>query len=118
MNELADAIMTAANQEKQRNGFRELGEVVREALFPFDPGNMNLHLYEDASDFLSNRTTVSVVVDRLKDYPFRFQINQRDAYNSGDPQHYFLDNVAKPLFDHFRYRPSLPVDDHIILGEE
>jgi hypothetical protein len=58
--------------------------------------------------------TVIFEVDKLPYMPFKFSIDRLDAM---DDRQIYLE-AAEAAFKFYRYRPALPVDEHIILGEE
>jgi hypothetical protein len=88
-----------------------IGKIVDHAIAPFEPGQILV--------FQSNSDTYDIVlqvtVENLRKWPFRTTLSiQECLLGPSELTQLILDRV----FRHFRYRPSLPVDDHIQLGED
>lgn len=113
MNLLAEAM---ARYEAD-DWIRELCLVVKEALTPFNTGDIVLS-FDDIAILHYGKRVLWIESKALRGHQFRFEIDEREMYKADDPQWYVFNTVRTPLFKHFRYRPSLPVDDHIVLGEE
>ena len=93
-----------------------LYEIVAKGMAPFKTGVISMAI-ESEPDFLSRVRTLWVEVETLKRHPFRHKFDEWMMLQAYYPDRDLLDAVSQPLFDHFRYRPAVPVDDHIILGE-
>lgn len=117
MGELSEAFKDSIIQKEADEEYKALGEMIVSAMAPFKTGTISLGLDSDV-DFYRNGRTLWVELETLPNYPFTFKIDDRAAHRDYDPTRHILNQIAEPLFKHFRYRPSLPVDDHIILGEE
>lgn len=89
-----------------------IGHVVDNAIFPFNPGKIEAYLWYDIDQWSH---TIKATVERLPKHDFLFVINSSETLANPDN---YLDKFYQELFKHFRYRPSLPVDDHILLGED
>ena len=116
-----DLLKAFAEHERQRKDAafgQRLGSIVQEGMFPFKTGDISLALEQDMDLYDFGRTLL-IDIDAVRGYTFKYKFNEkelwRDAYDAED---YILQSVAEPLIKHFRYRPSLPVDDHIVLGED
>ena len=116
MNVLGEAFAKAAASRKDAEWIGELGKVVKLALWPFDGGNATISRYETGSFGYDLRFRIEL--EAFPDLPFEFVIDERQIYQAYYPEQFLFDSMKLPLFNHFRYRPSLPVDDHIVLGEE
>lgn len=93
-----------------------LCEIIQKGMAPFKTGVISMAI-ESEPDPLSRVRTLWVEAETLKRHPFRHKFDEWMMLQAYYPDRYLLDAVAQPLFDHFRYRPAVPVDDHIILGE-
>lgn len=91
---------------------RRVGRVVDLAIFPFRSGQVQTYTWYDI-DY--NRYDIKVTVELFPEYVFAFPINYPKLL--ADPDIY-MESFFEGLFKHFRYRPSLPVEDHIVLGED
>lgn len=87
-------------------------DVVKQAIFPFDPGRVTAWSSE-LRDF--TETDLVVEVDVLRGYPFKTSLSRRSLIEMNPYD--VMRSFYKDLFNHYRYRPALPVDDHIVLGE-
>lgn len=112
MSILGDRIIERGASEEQI----ALCEIVAKGMAPFKTGVISMAI-ESEPDFLSRVRTLWIEVETLKRFPFRHKFDERMMPQAYYPDQYLLDAVAQPLFDHFRYRPAVPADDHIILGE-
>lgn len=113
---LAEAFAEEAARRKDAEWTGLLCSVIRQAIAPFDTGKITISI-EEAGFSMSGRT-LWFEIETLRSYPFRFKYDEWVAYQAYDPVQYLFESVREPLFNHFRYRPSLPVDDHIVLGED
>lgn len=109
---LAEAF--AARKDETPEWLRELGKVVKRAMAPFDTGEVRVSLEERKS--LDHRI-LWIELENVPGLPFRHAFSERTVAQAYFPEQYLYDSMAEDLFRHFRYRPTLPVDDHIILGE-
>lgn len=112
--DLAKAFAEQQQRRKDDLWARELGIVARFAMQPWDLGNVTISIEDD------QRTvrTIWIEFENLRDLPFRFKFDEWMVLKAFDPQAYLVDSMRQPLFEHIRYRPSLPVEDHIVLGED
>lgn len=89
-----------------------MGRAIELAFLPWNPGRvvceMRLHL--------SMADELWLQVELFPETPFVFKIDPFDRRRA-DPELYNM-IIAEEAFKFYRNRPSLPVDDHIILGEE
>lgn len=116
MNTLAEAFAKAAASRKDNEWVQRLTDVARLAIFPFEPGKATVSVYEEG--FRYRGRTFRIEIELLPAYPFTLTIDDPIVLDEFAYEHFLFDTLAKPLFEHFRYRPSLPVDDHIVLGED
>lgn len=85
---------------------KNLVAVVRLAISPFEPG--------DVLAFVNENRTVQVVVSNMPSCRFSTSLDSIEMGRAAS----VLEVIYEKVFQYFRHRPSLPVDDHIILGEE
>lgn len=90
----------------------QVSRMVDLAMFPFQVGPIQTYTWYDI-DY--NRRILKVVAELLPDYVFEFPINHRELVVDPDR---LMARLYEELFKFFRYRPSLPVEDHILLGED
>lgn len=88
-----------------------LGIVVANAIFPFDPGRITTYVHED----WGSGKTLRVEVEAVKNHDFVMSLDLLSIVRAPDGG---LNEIYQRVFKHYRYRPSLPVDDHIVLGTE
>jgi hypothetical protein len=88
-----------------------LGRTVVEAIAPFKPGQIISYIHEDWGE----GRTLRVTVEALPNHDFVMSMDLISLTREPDGG---LNKIYKRLFKHYRYRPALPVDDHIVLGEE
>lgn len=93
-----------------------LGSVIQQAMAPFKTGKATISISDSDSSY--NGRTLWFEIEALPTYPFRFKYDEWVVFRAYDPVDYLVQTIKQPLFNHFRYRPSLPVDDHIVLGED
>lgn len=115
MGSLSEAFRKAEEQRKYDIFGQDLGAIIQQGLFPFHPGNIRLSLEQDFASFIR---TLYVEIDAVRIYPFKYKLDERQLWQAYDPEHYVLESIREPLINHLRYRPTLPVDDHIVLGED
>lgn len=95
-------------QEQDRKLTQILYEALQDGLAPWEPGRVRLYVSEDASG-----RVLAIESERFPELVFRSK-----------PDHFLQDpslmvlSMAEKVFKFYRYRRALPVDDHIILGEE
>lgn len=114
MSALAKAFAEAAVRERDSQWLSELGEVARRAIFPWDLGKVTVYI----DDGERSHRTIWIEFEKFRDLPFKYKFDEWVMMQAFDPQAYLRESMRLPLFEHLRYRPSLPVDDHIVLGED
>jgi hypothetical protein len=87
-------------------------KVIRAAIFPFEPGKVTAWLSEQ---MLPGRK-LEIEVETLRTWPFATMIDDRRLVL--DPSFKVIYDIYQTIYRHYRNRPTLPVDDHIVLGEE
>lgn len=117
MSILGDSFKQMALDEEQQRLWEGVGRVIDSAIGPFKPGPLTMEI-APSETLGSNIITLRLIAKRLPNYPFSFALSMTAIDKAYFPEEYVFQAIRQPLFDHFRYRPSLPVDDHIILGEE
>jgi hypothetical protein len=88
-----------------------LGTTVVEAISPFKPGRIVSYIHEDWGE----GRTLRIEVGCLPNHDFVMSLDLISLTREPDGG---LNKIYQRVFHHYRYRPSLPVDDHIVLGEE
>jgi hypothetical protein len=91
---------------------KNLGEAIDIAIAPFKPGRIEAYVSEDFKEF---GRSLQVTVESLPDHDFKMPLDIPSMVGEPDGG---LQIIYQKVFHHYRYRPSLPVDDHIVLGEE
>lgn len=92
-------------------------KIVHQAMAPFEPGRIFVSL-EPKMDLVSREGMLVVDIQAMRAYPFRFKYDERQITQAYYPEDWMIQSIAKPLFNHIRYRPAVPVEEHIILGED
>lgn len=98
--------------EQQNQDSRILASGVNAGLWPWNAGQVRIFLnyrIDTMDDELVLETSL------LPGLPFTHLITRRSAMGT---QEELMQEVAYAALNFFRYRPALPVDDHIILGED
>lgn len=80
------------------------------AIFPFKPGIITGWISEDLSE-----RAIQITVENLP--KLNFKINIEDGLIASHPIG-FKSLMLESIFEYYHNRPTLPVDDHILLGEE
>lgn len=115
MDTLAQALAKAAAQRNDDDVSRTIVAFVHEGMWPFNTGRVTLWLEYDM-DYLNH--TLWVQSERYMWMPFNYKIDDRQMYQAYQPELFLIEAVRTPLIKHFRYRPSVEPDDHIVLGED
>lgn len=102
-----------AYRESERDAVGLVQHYVKAALWPWSPGGATVSIGPDITSRFDDYLII-IETDLLPHYPFQFKY--RPERNDGDMD--MAHRVGKDAFKFFRYRPALPVDDHIMLGEE
>ena len=87
-------------------------KAVAKAVKPFYPGRITAHQHEM---FLGPGPNICIDVQTLPDFRFKYTRDRADILTKS-PVDLVVD-LAQDAYNYFFYRPALPVDDHIILGE-
>lgn len=98
--------------DKVRLTSADVATVVSEAIFPFKPGHVTAWTSE-LRDF--GETDIEVKVEAIRNYDFKTSLSRRSLVLTTPYE--IMQSFYKDLFNHYRYRPALPVEDHIQLGE-
>jgi hypothetical protein len=112
MNALGEAFEKAYASDEDRQLVRAVNRVVSDAIFPFNPGTIQLYTWYNIDMW---NHTLKVVVERLPDHVFEFVLESSELMKD---EWSYLNKFYGELFKHFRYRRALPVEDHILLGED
>lgn len=98
--------------------FQALGAVVKNAMAPFETGCVTLSI-SYADEVKWGETTLHVGLECLREQPpFRFKFDRRLLDLAHEPEEVIFASIAEDLFKYFRFRPSLPIEEHIVLGED
>jgi hypothetical protein len=111
MLDVSSLVSFARDQEQTNNFYALIGEAIKLALQPWDPGKSSVFL----SDYLAAPRTIVIEVELLPKWPFAFKIDPFDQLTH-DPE-CLAWKVADEAYLWFLNRPLQPVEDHIILGE-
>lgn len=90
-----------------------VGQAIDAGLSPWKTGEITVY---STDEFYKHGFTLTFFIERLPRLPFSANLEKRRIV-AMNPAEAFLD-IAQEAFKFYRYRPALPVDDHIILGEE
>lgn len=90
----------------------EIESVVLLAIAPFEPGPIRIFITETRQ----NGVHIRVDVKSIPNHPFErvFTLGQLAVFKY---MYQVVESITHELFNHYRYRPALPVEDHIQLGE-
>lgn len=99
----------------EQDHIRYIGEAIKVALSPWDPGKMTVY-YTDhsAGDFHPFEPVLTIEIELLPRLPFSTVVDvlQNDMHTA-------LLKVADRAFEWYRYRHAVPINNpNIILGEE
>lgn len=111
---LGEAFVRQAVIRRDTDVIDSLRRVIKHAVGLFHLGPYTFYLEED----LGRGRKLTVEAPGLPDYPFKYVLNTYELGRALDPHAYLYETLREPLFNHFRYRPGIEPDDHIILGEE
>lgn len=112
--DLAESFRQYEAQQKDRRWIAQLGDVARLAIWPWDLGNVQISI----DDGMRSKRTIWIEFDKFPGLTFRYEFDQWLVLDELDFHAYLYEAMRQPLFNHLRYRPTLPVDDHIVLGED
>lgn len=115
MGTLADAFAKAAAAAKDDEITRTIVSFAAEGMWPFHTGTVTVWMDYNI-DYMNH--TLWVQIEEYPSAPFGHKIDDELMYRSYQPELYLIESIREPLIKHFRYRPALPVDDHIQLGED
>lgn len=85
-------------------------EAIKAALEPWSPGKITFYTSEYFGPF---NPTLTVETELLPRLPFSMQMDMLAM-----DEHLAMSTYANAAYDWFRYRHIVPVEDHIVLGEE
>lgn len=89
-----------------------IGRYIDKALAPWRTGGATAYM----SDSMETRNPkFTIVVNLLPYYPFTYEIDRFKIDKYGEEVAY---EIAREAYKFFLNRPTLPIDDHIILGED
>lgn len=116
---LGQQFIRAAVVRKDTDVIESLLRVIKHAVGTFHLGPYMFY-FEEAGGSLGANGVRKLIVEPQRHPMYRFTY-MLDTYSLGlayDPHAYLFETLREPLFNHFRYRPGIEPDDHIILGEE
>lgn len=90
-----------------------VGMVVRDAISPFKTGQVTVSTNAEMDP---STVIFRVDVDAVSNHPFVKKID-RSAFDLHPPREMMV-ALYDELFNHYRYRPTLPIEEHIQLGED
>lgn len=88
-------------------------EVISGAILPFQPTNIKVYFSE--KDFYREGARILRIEVGNINHHFTMSI---DRLMMSLPADQFLQEIYVLIFNHYRYRPTLPVEEHIQLGED
>lgn len=115
-NDLALAFLEYSKKRKEADWVQRLCQVAELGMWPFKTGEITISRYEEG--FMGSDMTFRIDVQAVPEHVFRYKIDERQVVAAYFPEEFIFESMAPALLTWFRYRPSLPVDDHIVLGEE
>ena len=116
MGSLAEAWRQHQFDQHEKRLWDQVRDAIRAGMWPFDTGTVTMSWYEPGFENLDR--TLLIEIETVPNYDFKYKVDERAMFRAYDPEAFFVDSICEPIFRHFRYRPSLPVDDHIVLGED
>ena len=90
-------------RRKDDDWIKVLGNVIKLALWPFEPGGISVSRYELGA--FGRELMFRFDVENFPEYPFKWAIDERQIYQAYFPEQFVFDALKDPLFRHFRYRP-------------
>lgn len=101
---------------KDDRPFSLLLEAIRMALRPYPTGEVTMYIGE-STDFLAFDASSTLIIEceNFKRIPFVFKFKRADIACCSEDIAW---TAADEAYRWFFYRHTLPVDDHIILGED
>lgn len=103
LNELARSFA----EQRERRLTQIIYEAVQDGLAPFEPGRIAIYVDQELSE-----RWIAIKIEGLPNLTFK----TKPDWQLQD-QTRILMSIAEKAFNFYRYREGLPVDDHIILGE-
>lgn len=111
---LLRALALQVSRDHDEAIFEQFRLAVEAAIAPFKPGPATVWFLEDSDNFFAGGRTICIEVGNLPRYVFKMALDRELlAYPEEVAQ-----RIVEELFNHFRYRPTLPVDDNVRLGED
>jgi hypothetical protein len=114
--ELALAFAEYTRKRKNADWVQKVCEVAALGMWPFKTGEVLVSWYDRG--YLGLDLVFRIDVQAVPDYVFQYKFDERQIADAYFPEQFVFDSMKTPLLNWFRYRPSLPVDDHIVLGED
>lgn len=109
---LAESFRYAATREHEQNLWNWIYKSIALGLAPWNPGKITSY-YEPGPTLNRFGPTLIFEIELLPTLKFvAYPDTLRD-----DPDTMAF-KIAQEAFKFYRYRPAVPVDDHIVLGEE
>jgi hypothetical protein len=103
-------ILTQSLAQRDADHIRYVLSAIKVALVPWNPGKVTAWV---SSSFESFNPVVVIETELLPRLPFAYEM---DLLGMDDHQNFA--KMADEAFIWFRYRHAIPVDDHIVLGED
>lgn len=97
------------SEENYRRMMQIVYEAVRSGLAPWEPGRIAMYR---SDDYLGD-PEIAIRIERFPELTFKATFDQWLI----DPTS-MVTELAEKAFKFYRYREALPVEDHILLGEE
>ncbi len=88
-----------------------LGAAIDAAIFPFKSGKVIAYL---SDNWVDRGRTLVVEVEKVPNYHFVMSLDLISLTREPDGG---LSKIYERVFKHYRYRPTTPPDDHIVLGD-
>jgi hypothetical protein len=107
---LAKAFKEAVAQQRTQDALRMVYRGIQLGLWPWSPGKITAYTEPDFASFGYKLTFTNELLPNL---PF-VTLPDDLRYDPEDLAY----KIADEAFHFYRNRPTLPVDDHIVLGEE
>ena len=107
-------IVESTLSQSEQDHVRWICQAIALGLAPWNPGRITAY-YTDhsAGDFHPFTPVITFETELLPRLPFSTELDLLMM-----DHHQALLKAADEAFEWFRYRHSLPVDDHIVLGED
>lgn len=90
-----------------------IGQYIKRALAPWSPGEATVYVHDRMHARSHMFMTITIEIELLPDMPFQYDVRP-DIHSDDEYAH----EIGRKAYEFYRNRPTLPVEDHIILGSD